>query len=556
MKKFNKIVLITFFAALSLSSCDDMLEVNSERLVFEQDYGMNNTNDTLYSMFGVFYQLQKVADSYVILGELRGDLMTTTENSSIYLREIENLNISSNNPYLKFEKELYGVINNCNYIINNIDTAYVKGGIRVMEKEFAACKAIRAWSYMQLMLNFGEVVYYTDPILKTSDLNKNYTKYTDIAQLAPVLIQDIQDFKDTDLPSLGNLASYNSKKSYFPVRFLLGDLYLWTGQYEAAANEYRDLMYENKVIVSKYYRSKYEVINNEFTGNLLRDNTTYANWYQWLDASSSEMITNIMATNQYDKVFALDSLTNKAYELAPSPLSMQNWAIQQYFEYYYKDANENVQTLTTTGDLRSFGSHRLWSFGSSRELDLGSDYILKYTLLNPSNYANKQIVIYRAALLYLRYAEAVNRMGKPNLAFAVLKNGLSATTISNVVPAFEKDSILPNYMNFTDARFNENLGIRMRACGNVNVDTTFYVIPDFSASLNAKEDSILFVEDMIEQELALETAFEGNRFHDLMRLAIRRNDNAFLADKVSSKHTTNAAAIKTKLMNRSSWYLR
>ncbi len=556
MKMFNKIGILTILAVVSLSSCDDMLEVNSERLVFEEDYGMTNTNDTLYSMFGVFYQLQKVADAYVILGELRADLMTTTENSSIYLREIENLEVSANNPYLQFEKELYGVINNCNYIINNIDTAYVKGGIKVMQKEFAACKAIRAWSYMQLMLNFGEVVYYTDPILKTSDLEKSYTTYSDIVELAPVLINDIKDYKNVDLPSLGNLASYNSKKSYFPIRFLLGDLYLWKGNYEEAANEYRDLMYENNVIISKYYRSKYEVINNEFTGALLRDVTTYANWYEWLDASSSEMITNVMATNQYERVFSVDSLTIMAYELAPSVKSMQHWASQQYFEYYYTDDNDNVNALTTTGDLRAYGSHKLWSFGSSNEIDLGNDYILKYTLLNPSNYANKQIVLYRAALLYLRYAEAVNRMGKPNLAFAVLKNGLTAATISNVVPAFEKDSILPNYMNFSDPRFNENLGIRMRGCGNVNVDTTYYIIPDFTASSTAKEDSILFVEDMIEQELALETAFEGNRFHDLMRFAIRRNNNDYLADKVAAKHSTNAAVIKAKLQDRTNWYLR
>lgn len=558
MKKFNKILILIILAAVSLSSCDDMLQVDSERLVFEDAYGMKNTNDTLYSMFGVFYQLQKVADAYVILGELRGDLMTTTKNSSTYLREIENLEISANNPYLKFEKELYGVINNCNYIINNIDTAFVKGGVKVMQKEFAACKAIRAWSYMQLMLNFGEVVYYSDPILKTSDLDKEYIKYNDIAQLAPVLINEIRDFKDVDYPSLGNLSSYNSNLSYFPIRFLLGDLYLWTGQYEAAANEYRDLMIEDEVAISKYYRSKYEVINNEFTGKLLRDVTTYANWFEWLDTYSSEMMTNILVTNQYERNFSVDSLTYKSYELAPSAKSMQNWASQQYFEkYYVNELNEN-DILTTQGDLRAFGSHRYWSTGASSELILSEDdIILKYMTLNPSNYVNKQIIVYRAALLYLRYAEAVNRLGKPNLAFAVLKNGLNNATISAVVPSFEKDSILPNYMSFPIATpFSENLGIRMRGCGNVNLDTTNYIIPDFSLSATAKEDSITFVEDMIEQELVLETAFEGNRFHDLMRIAIRRNDNAYLADKVAAKHTTNAVAIKNKLMIRANWYLR
>ncbi|HRG04295.1 MAG TPA: RagB/SusD family nutrient uptake outer membrane protein, partial [Paludibacteraceae bacterium] len=71
-----------------------------------------------------------------------------------------------------------------------------------------------------------------------------------------------------------------------------------------------------------------------------------------------------------------------------------------------------------------------------------------------------------------------------------------------------------------------------------------------------KQDSIEFVEDKIQQELALETAFEGNRFQDLMRFAIRRNDNAYLADKVASKHTANKEAIRNKLMTRENWYIR
>ena len=89
--------------------------------------------------------------------------------------------------------------------------------------------------------------------------------------------------------------------------------------------------------------------------------------------------------------------------------------------------------------------------------------------------------------------------------------------------------------------------------GNVNIDTTYYIIP----SLATLQDSILFVEDKIQEELALETAFEGNRFQDLMRFAIRRNDNAYLADKVAAKHPTgNREAIRTKLMNSENWFVR
>ena len=70
------------------------------------------------------------------------------------------------------------------------------------------------------------------------------------------------------------------------------------------------------------------------------------------------------------------------------------------------------------------------------------------------------------------------------------------------------------------------------------------------------EELMNFVEDKIMEEAALELAFEGNRFHDLMRVAIRRNDNSYLADRVAAKHIQNKEAIRSKLMDRKSWYLK
>ena len=118
-------------------------------------------------------------------------------------------------------------------------------------------------------------------------------------------------------------------------------------------------------------------------------------------------------------------------------------------------------------------------------------------------------------------------------------------------------------MDFSDRRFDYNAGIRWRGLGPKLKDPTSSVISlnDCDSTFVIKEqpslnDSILYVEDLIQKELALETAFEGNRFQDLMRIAIRRNDNAYLANIVSSKYTNNKDVIKTKLMTRTNWYLQ
>jgi hypothetical protein len=48
-------------------------------------------------------------------------------------------------------------------------------------------------------------------------------------------------------------------------------------------------------------------------------------------------------------------------------------------------------------------------------------------------------------------------------------------------------------------------------------------------------DSVTNIENMIIQEDALELAYEGQRWPDLLRVAIRRNDPAFIGDKIYNK---------------------
>jgi hypothetical protein len=56
--------------------------------------------------------------------------------------------------------------------------------------------------------------------------------------------------------------------------------------------------------------------------------------------------------------------------------------------------------------------------------------------------------------------------------------------------------------------------------------------------------------------MAMELAFEGNRFHDLMRIAIRRGDYAYLADRVAAKYeASEQAAMHDKLMSQDNWFI-
>ena len=91
------------------------------------------------------------------------------------------------------------------------------------------------------------------------------------------------------------------------------------------------------------------------------------------------------------------------------------------------------------------------------------------------------------------------------------------------------------------------------------------------AETASKDDIINAIEDVICDELALELAFEGYRFCDLVRMANHKNASGYngtqwLAGKVADRNARKAsedgtieaierdAALYSKLQNTSLWY--
>ena len=541
MKNLKQILFGLIILATIATSCDTMLNIDSDRIMFPEDHKIDSPNDSIYSMIGIFTQLQKLGDSYVLLGELRGDLMDITENAGLELREINNFEIPVDNPYNVIE-DYYSVINHCNYLINNIDTAFTSGGEKSLYKEYAAAKAIRAWTYMQIALNYGTAKYYVQPLLTVQAAQGNFPEYS-VHELVPALIHDLEPVKYAESPGQISLGvDMSSDKLFFPIPLLLGDLYLWNGQFENAAREYYSLIEDNRYVIDDRYSSIWTVDNGVFVEREAIDQ----NYLEAFLLTNREQITLIAGSTELGEEDELYKMTIENYELTASQVAKDNWNRQTY---YY---NENA---TIPGDLRGpMGSYLNSGYPNSTS---GDNFIIKYLLMRSQTKVSKAVMIYRVATLYLRYAEAVNRAGKPNLAFAVLKHGMNADALAvdTIVPRHEKYSgstgTFLDYVNFGNIAFDENIGVHSRGSGNMD-RATDYVIP----ALSSKQDSILYVEDKIVEELALETAFEGNRFQDLMRIAMRRNDPAFLANKVAAKHTGNEQAIRSKLMDENNWYLK
>jgi len=533
MKKISYIPVLLLMTTLLMVSCDGLLNTDSERYTFDEDYRVSSEHDSLYAFVGILSQLQKIGDRYVLLGELRGDLMETTDDASLYLKQMQEFNITSDNPYAS-TKEYYAVINNCNYVIQYVDTSVQDGSDKPNYRVMAAAKAIRAWTYLQLVLNYGSANYITNAILTSDDVEKTYDE-VDLSELCGLLIDDLLPFKDIEPLNLGTFASFDAQLSLFPIKFLLGDLYLWSGSYQNAARMYYDLMYDETLLITDDYASTWVFENN------IPTEKNDPLWYTLFTTTSTETLGALASSPDYGNAFTLDTLC-ALRQIAPTDVAINNWAEQVYFYSTY---------AATDGDLRADGS--VGTTYKSKDgytiIENDDPMILKYLYLSKEE-TEKVIIVYRNSLLYLRYAEAINQLGYSQLAFEAIKSGLNPTVSAKATISKETTSSgsQPYYLNFSWYKFTNNIGTRMRGLGNQDDDTTNYIIP-------ANVDTIEYVEDKIVEELALETAFEGNRFHDLMRVALRRNDPAYLADKVSKKYTTNKDAINTKLLDTANWYL-
>lgn len=199
MKK-KSIIGILFAGALTFmtTSCADIFDIGSNRVVYEHVHDLGSTADSVYSITGILHNLQQIADRYIILGEVRGDMVDVNDNTKASLRNLSNFNFDDDNEYLQVA-DYYNVINNCNYLLNHMDTTLRHNNERVMIDEYVAALSIRAWTYMQLAINYGKVPFFENPITTVAASEKDYPML-DIKAIADTLITELLPYQDYKMP--------------------------------------------------------------------------------------------------------------------------------------------------------------------------------------------------------------------------------------------------------------------------------------------------------------------------------------------------------------------
>ena len=515
---------------------------------------------------GIINKMQIIADRVVLLGEVRGDLVLTTAAANSDLKRLSNFDFNENNRYNQIS-DYYAVINNCNYFLAHIDTAMERRGRNLFMREYAAVKSYRAWTYLQLAQVYGKVPLILKPLMTEREAVEamNQTP-ADIKEICETFIADLTPYVGVNLPEYGNVANADSKYLFIPMRALLGDLCLWAGRYQEAARWYHD-----------YLTDKYDPIQ------MSRQSVNWANSTQ-LDviydsynptSSTAEVLSYIpMEARVFDgtisnlpNLFNSTTENNYFYELAPSA-GMDR--ISESQTYCFEISMPGATTKDTlyvyhtgqvrselAGDLRYFSNYKLNSYGSQSDYSEYNSY-----LQSIHKVVSARITLYRSTMVYLRYAEALNRAGFPQSAFAILKYGICDDILKTRVDAAELEAagdlvyFDPELFKFEGSYF----GVHSIGSGDSHANA-YFTLPQPKEQLATRQDTVDYqiplVEDMIITEMALEGAFEGYRFNDLMRVALRRNKPEYLAEPISLRYgVMNADAdLRQKLMDPKNWYL-
>lgn len=571
MKKVTYILIWVLLGGVSamFTSCGDFLDQESDRVISADKDRLNAASDTLYSVIGIMNKLQALSDRTILLGELRGDLSEVQDNASADLRELANFNVSTENKY-NAPRDYYAVINNCNYFLAKADTMVKNSkNERIFAKEYAAVKAFRAWTYLQLVLNYGKVPLITTPILTKDDADRQY-EMKDIQGICNYFVSDIAPYANVETPNYGTIRGNDSKLFYFPIYVLMGDMNLWAGNYREAALCYYKYINSRNGSNSSYPIDKRTVSwsSSDSKWRMIEDGWS-SDFQVESNSATSELITeipgdSIPAEGNYSELKNLfSSSASNNYKVSIMP-SVALRTLSQAQKYCHLNADKEVIYAPDNLKNNRKGDLRYLSSVSNYSGILGGDMVEEYVINN--KYSSRNVHIYRRTMVYLRMAEALNRAGFPRFAFAILKTGVNNDVIENdVLPYYPEEKAFLQQFDFPTSKYklrtksegsDENtVGIHSKGSGWSEYND-FYVYPERD-NMAEEQDA---VEDLIVDEGALEFAYEGIRFYDLMRVALRRNNPAYLADKVyarqgEDKKDVVKSLIKSDLNNISSWYL-
>ena len=562
MKSFNKINTARFnrtIKTLALGavvamtcSCEDFLTIYPTNDVVLENYW--KTKNDVENMANNSYRMMTTGDftkRLIVWGELRGDNVVEGNNLGGDIKNIMEANLLPQNGYNDWSI-FYKIINNCNIVLKyapqvlDEDPDFTEGDLDVIRGEMLA---IRALCHFYLVRAFRDI-----PLLDYAVIDDDQNLYQ--PQVSP---REALDFILSDLYEAENLVMASGKYPVLSenkgrmtkdaVRAIIADALLWRAAFEQYAAQ------GGTADVAEYYTKC-----AEYCDMIINDRNAYVKEYEeenkitsigWKDDKyplEHHPLTNSGNTgvldNPYSQIFGTpNNLRESIFEIQHSSSEDNaNYEVPAFYGYYGSTdftlgplsaprymAEKSNEGLYAQTDFRrvSFIEHE------DGEADLYN--IIKFNYISASGTIDKPD--YKAAI---RKSTGT----KDNNTYIMTQTNWIVYRITDVMLmkaealAFRNDTTNGNTKDLENA-FALTKAVYDRSNPYIKASTD---------TLTYTHGSAASLQEVILEERQRELAFEGKRWFDLVRKALRDGNTGPMLDiLINNKYESNQKAIRSKM---------
>lgn len=511
-----------------LSSCSDFLDITPLNKVVLENFWTQKSEVNAVLM-GCYESLES-EESIIrmgVWGEMRSENILQGASIGNEYNEILNENILPTNSLTKWNV-MYQTINRCNTVCHYAPMVQKKDPnytVNELNANIAEASFIRDLCYFYLIRTFRDVPLSFEPTI--DDTKEFQIPATPMNAALDSLIKDLESVKDyavkryVDDSKMSNAQAASqayensSRVTRVAIYALLADLNLWRGNYDETI-KYCDLIIDFK---KNQYKEKIAQIGD------LTDMQEFAGIPLILEAPAG----SVTCGNAYNEIFGTGNSFESIFELYfRNNQQVKNKYVNEFFgkdrlgsisglSRYCKDAATGNSDLFTKNDCRVYATSEKSNsryaitkyVNSSVSMDIKNVTDEKSLKLTTSRgnaeYANW--IIYRLTDVMLMKAEA-----------CILKGEAEYETAFTLINAVNKRA-----HNYTTSAAKDTL-----------------VFDDYRTSQEKMEQLLL-------DERNRELMFEGKRWYDLVRIAVRDGNNQRLVSEATKKYQDKVNALKNKL---------